>query len=128
LQSDVIRLKGNNVLDSAASGNYFKASDSKQFTEAKPDRSHVITTPTGQTIRSIQTAKIANNYIPVVIFEDKDLPDLNLVTVPLLCQNGMEATFSKNGAIVSNSAGQCVIRAHRDIISNLYILDRKSVV
>jgi hypothetical protein len=118
--------KNNNlILDSGASAHLFKRS-SKGFLNLRDNNQHQILTPSGHVIRSVQTGDIANTKIPPgargsIIFEDKDLPNHDLLSVGRLTEHGMQVSFSKEQAVVKNEGGEVALVAHRGD-SDLYLI------
>ena len=96
------------ILDSGATHHIFKDSASATLGDRITDTTHNVLTPTGHTIKSmakayLQRPGLTRGAAEVFIFNDKDLPNYNLISVPQLCASGMTATFTKDGGTVTKS-------------------------
>lgn len=76
-------------------------------------------TPSGHVISSVQSGEINSEALPieareVIIFDDKDLPNYDLLSVSKLTKEDMTVVFEKEKATVLNKGGETVMVAHRD--------------
>lgn len=91
---------------------------------------HVVTLPNGDLITSLYQATLKDPNLPppardVFIFNNNDLSEFNLLSVPQLTKTGLVVTFRKDVASVQDPAGSNILTAHRDPVSDLYFVDKE---
>lgn len=106
-------------------------SNSKNLTRLSNCSPSSLITPSGHVIESTHTAKLISRDIPqasrdVLLFEDKDLPHYNLLSVPQLTKGGLSAEFNKDGAIVKDKDGKAIITANMNEETGLYHVSKNS--
>ena len=114
------------ILDSGASGHFFRETDSALLERIESDRSAMVSMPNGTTIRSTTSGSLKLSGIPPEArkaYTFGELTEWSLLSLGQLCDAGMTAILDKHSVSVT-LGDDVVLSGHRnDSTNGMWMID-----